>query len=97
MFCGSTHKFGWSSESPVSADVARGVYFAPKLVDLANGIIDSMSLKNAKVFNSIHLRIEQDARDWTTIMGGKEVANTYSRIILFYNGRWLSGNSAAVY
>ena len=53
--------------------VARTLFFAPRLVGLADEIVAGMEAAGAAPYNSLHLRIEKDAKDWSTIMGGAGV------------------------
>ncbi len=53
--------------------VARTLFFAPLLTGLADEIVAGMTAAGAAPFNSLHLRIEKDAKDWSTIMGGTGV------------------------
>lgn len=54
--------------------VARTLFFAPLLTGLADEIVAGMEAAGVKTFNSLHLRIEKDARDWSMIMGGAGVS-----------------------
>ena len=56
--------------------VARTLFFAPRLTGLADEIVAGMTAAGAAPFNSLHLRIEKDAKDWSTIMGGAGVRIT---------------------
>jgi hypothetical protein len=40
---------------------------------LAATVIQGMQNASSGQYNALHLRIEKDARDWSTIMGGKQV------------------------
>ena len=53
--------------------VARTLFFAPLLTGLADQVVAGMKAAGAAPFNSLHLRIEKDAKDWSTIMGGAGV------------------------
>ena len=53
--------------------VARTLFFAPLLTGLADEIVAGMEAAGAAPYNSLHLRIEKDAKDWSTIMGGAGV------------------------
>lgn len=53
--------------------VARTLFFAPLLTGLADQIVAGMTAAGVAPFNSLHLRIEKDAKDWATIMGGAGV------------------------
>ncbi len=55
-------------------DVARSLRFAPQLERLAARIAAAMAEATGQLqFNAAHLRIEKDARDWATILGGEGV------------------------
>lgn len=54
-------------------EVARSLTFAQPLVELADRIVDGMTLGGQLAYNGVHLRIEKDARDWAMIMGGQQV------------------------
>lgn len=41
---------------------------------MADRIVDAMTEGSAQPFNGLHLRIEKDARDWATIMGGQQAS-----------------------
>lgn len=59
----------------VVTEVAKSLYFSPKLHALADRVIKGMATAEGKdEFNAVHLRIEKDARDWSTIMGGEAVS-----------------------
>lgn len=55
------------------SDVARTLRFAPALEALAARIVANMTHGGRLPYNSAHLRFEKDARDWSIIMGGKDV------------------------
>ncbi|CAL5219417.1 g1245 [Coccomyxa viridis] len=61
------------SDLPRATMVARTLFFAPLLTGLADEIVAGMTAAGAAPFNSLHLRIEKDAKDWSTIMGGTGV------------------------
>lgn len=54
--------------------VARTLFFAPQLTALADEIASGMEAAGVGTFNSLHLRIEKDAKDWSAIMGGNGVS-----------------------
>ena len=56
--------------------VARTLFFAPLLTGMADQIVAGMTAAAVAPFNSLHLRIEKDAKDWSTIMGGAGVGLT---------------------
>lgn len=55
------------------SEVARSLAFAPRLVALADRVVDGLTRGGALAFNGVHLRVEKDARDWASIMGGSQV------------------------
>ena len=55
--------------------VARTLFFNPLLTRLADEIVAGMAEAGVKAYNSLHLRIEKDARDWSAIMGGTGVSS----------------------
>lgn len=57
----------------VVTEVARSLGFAPQIQALADRVILGMAAKGADDFHAVHLRIEKDARDWSTILGGAQV------------------------
>lgn len=54
-------------------EVARSLAFAPKLHAMADRIYAAATLNGSLPLNGVHLRIEKDARDWASIMGGQQV------------------------
>ena len=54
-------------------EVARSLAFSSNIQDMADRVIDRMTQDGKLVYNAMHLRIEKDARDWYTIMGGEAV------------------------
>ena len=58
------------SALPIVSEVAMSLSFAARLQTMADRIIDTISDHGATPFNGVHLRVEKDARDWATIMGG---------------------------
>ncbi|EFN51509.1 hypothetical protein CHLNCDRAFT_140196 [Chlorella variabilis] len=62
------------SNLPVVTEVAKSLVFAPELLAMADRIVDAMTEGSAQPFNGLHLRIEKDARDWATIMGGQQAS-----------------------
>ena len=58
--------------------VARTLFFNPLLTRLADEIVAGMAEAGVKAYNSLHLRIEKDARDWSAIMGGTGVSSLIS-------------------
>lgn len=63
----------YCSAPALIAEVARDLPFAPAAQALADGVMSGMAQSGALVFNSLHLRIEADAKDWTDIIGGSKV------------------------
>lgn len=61
------------SNLPVVSEVAKSLLFAPELHALAKRIVDVLTEGGTQPFNGLHLRVEKDARDWATIMGGQQV------------------------
>ena len=57
----------------VVTEVARSLTFAPEIQRLADRVIAGMTAGGQLEYNAVHLRIEKDARDWSTIMGGEAV------------------------
>ncbi len=47
--------------------------WSPTIAALADRVVAGMEATGDGDFNSLHLRIEKDARDWAAIMGGVEV------------------------
>ncbi len=64
-------------------EVASSLKWAPAIHEMADRIIAGMEKTGAMPFNAVHLRVEKDARDWSTIMGGQQVSNviTAGRLI----------------
>ena len=52
--------------------MAKSLKWAPGLRRLADKVVKAINAKG-RTFNSLHLRLEKDARDWTEIMGGAQV------------------------
>ncbi len=64
------------SNLPLVRDIARTLMFAPAVRALADRVVAGISGGGglgARAFNSVHLRLEKDARDWSIIMGGQAV------------------------
>lgn len=55
------------------ADVAANLPFAPEVQALADRVTRGIAQKGAPAFNSLHLRMEADAKDWMDIIGGSRV------------------------
>ncbi len=55
------------------AEVAADLPFASTVQAVANGILRNMTKNGAVAFNSLHLRVEADAKDWMDNMGGSKV------------------------
>ena len=62
------------SDLPRATMVGRTLFFAPLLTGLADEIVAGMEAAGVGTFNSLHLRIEKDAKDWSMIMGGAGVS-----------------------
>ena len=60
----------------VVTEVAKSLVFSSKIQGMADRIIKGMTRGGQEDFNAVHLRIEKDARDWSTIMGGEAVRST---------------------
>ena len=60
-----------SNPQLVSA-IARSLKWAPEMEALADKVLKQIQIKGEK-FNTLHLRLEKDARDWTEILGGAQV------------------------
>lgn len=73
---------------PAASVVAINFRFSPTVVALARKVVGHIRQEYGagSAFNGIHLRIEKDASDWMTILGGKES----------YWGLYLTEVSAAV-
>lgn len=57
----------------LTAEVAADLPFAPSIQALADSVIEGMSRAGSPIFNSLHLRVEADAREWIDGMGGIRV------------------------
>ena len=65
----------------VVTEVARSLVFSSRIQALADRVINAMTHGGQEEFNAVHLRIEKDARDWSTIMGGEAVGtNSVNRL-----------------
>ena len=54
--------------------VAQSLAFSPQLKALAERVVEQLGQGGRRPFNGVHLRVENDARDWAAIMGGKGVS-----------------------
>jgi len=54
-------------------EVARSLAFAPRLHAMADRVVAALTDGGRLPFNGVHLRVEKDARDWASIMGGTQV------------------------
>lgn len=61
------------SALPVVTEVARSLAFSPRLHALADRVVQGVTDGGRLPFNGVHLRVEKDARDWASIMGGTQV------------------------
>lgn len=61
------------SALPVVTEVARSLAFSPRLHALADRVVEGVTDGGRLPFNGVHLRVEKDARDWASIMGGQQV------------------------
>ena len=75
------------SDVPRATMVARTLFFAPLLTGLADDIVAGMEAVGVETFNSLHLRIEKDAKDWSMIMGGAGVSRQTQRACLARGGQ----------
>jgi hypothetical protein len=62
----------------VVTEVAKSLSFSPQVQALADRILEDLTEGGTLPFNGLHLRIEKDARDWATIMGGQQVTPALS-------------------
>ncbi|GAB4814797.1 hypothetical protein N2152v2_001843 [Parachlorella kessleri] len=60
-----------ASALPLVSKVAQSLAFSPTLKALAERVVEQLSQGGRRPFNGVHLRVENDARDWAAIMGGK--------------------------
>ena len=58
----------------LAGEVARSLRWSPTVQQLADRVIQGIRAGGTGQFNSVHLRIEKDARDWSLIMGGEAVS-----------------------
>lgn len=56
----------------MTSRIAATLDFSVEIKHLANNIVSKLSTGQAK-YNSVHLRIEEDARDWAELMEGQLV------------------------
>lgn len=55
-------------------EAARSLRFPPAIMALADKVIDGIERgTGSHEFNGIHLRLESDSRDWSEILGGRDV------------------------
>ncbi len=64
--------FRSSDHLELVSEVARNLFFAPVVHQLANQVLQGMAA-HAPYFNGAHLRVEADAMDWARSMGGVDV------------------------
>lgn len=65
----------------LAGEVARSLRFAPRLVELADRVLQDVTDGGKKTFNGLHLRLESDAAPWLNAMGGAKVGLSFkSRI-----------------
>jgi hypothetical protein len=55
-------------------EVARSLQWSHAIENLATRVVQGMLNVSADHYNALHLRVEKDARDWSMIMGGKQVS-----------------------
>ena len=61
-------------EMELPKEAARSLQFPPGIVALADKVIDGIEQATGnREFNGIHLRLESDSRDWSEILGGRDV------------------------
>lgn len=61
------------SNQPLVNEIAKSLRWSPAIAAMADRVVAGMTAAGDGDFNSLHLRIEKDARDWAAIMGGVEV------------------------
>ena len=54
--------------------MAGSLGWNPHLQWVAARVVDQITEAGRRPFNGVHLRMEKDAKDWATIMGGKGVS-----------------------
>ncbi len=56
-------------------EAARSLRLPPGIVALGDKVVNGIAQANAgeRDFNGIHLRLESDSRDWSEILGGRDV------------------------
>jgi hypothetical protein len=64
--------FRSSDHLELVSEVARNLFFAPVVHQLADQVLQGMA-EHAPYFNGAHLRVEADAMDWARTMGGVDV------------------------
>eukprot|EP01025_Chloroclados_australasicus_P029867 TRINITY_DN2984_c1_g1_i1.p1 TRINITY_DN2984_c1_g1~~TRINITY_DN2984_c1_g1_i1.p1 ORF type:complete len:520 (-),score=-1.73 TRINITY_DN2984_c1_g1_i1:147-1706(-) len=57
------------SSLPLVSNIAKSMQFSQKIRDIANQVMQQLPTN----YNGIHLRLEQDAKDWETILGGEQL------------------------
>lgn len=57
----------------LAGEVARNLRFSPSLVELADRVLDGVTSGGNRVFNGLHLRLENDAAPWIERTGGIKV------------------------
>ena len=58
---------------PLVTKVAQSLPFAPDMQKIADLVLSEMAAAGINSFNGLHLRMEADAEDWGTLMGGDKV------------------------
>lgn len=61
------------SIQPFARQVAETIEFSVHLTHVAQLVIARLARKTGPTFNGLHLRVEEDARDWALLVGGDEV------------------------
>lgn len=84
------------STLPVVTEVARSLRFAPALHAMADRVIAGVTQGGTLPFNGVHLRVEKDARDWASIMGGQEVSRQGVCVVVCVVGRVCVGLHAGL-
>lgn len=71
------------SARPLVEEAAAGLFFESRVRSLAERAAPALLREGESYFNAMHLRVEQDAKDWAIILGGPGVIwslyKTYAR------------------
>ena len=57
----------------LAAEAARSLQFSRQLVELADNVVHRVTDGGRRQFNGLHLRLEDDLRDWIARSGGVQV------------------------